>query len=227
MHLYDQEADLGKIEGLFAPRWPDVFRNLADSRRKKNLARYLAIQHLRHPSRLAHIERQNQSMLELLSKTPEDTEKVEMQLLDGTIYTVKIADYRNYLHDRSEREAVFLWMMRASTEDLAKILFERKWGIIESEDPHFVTSDCPLTLSRGDSQRRVFGFRTPGTEIFFPITPHALLVISDAWPYDSACIERTNFSKISAQSDWPFNLPQLKSASRFIFSSTQTIPGIF
>ncbi|MEO5913760.1 MAG: DUF4238 domain-containing protein [Luteolibacter sp.] len=226
LQAFDQEADLGKLEALFAPRWSDLFENIADPRRKKNIARYLSIQHLRHPSRLEENKKRNFAMLELLSRAPEAQEKIEIQTLDGITSIVRIKDYRDFLQDPSQNHSIFIWGMRSLTEELSEILFQRRWGIVESPSPFFVTSDSPLKLWRGGAKSPTFGFRTPGTEIFFPITPQKLLVISDAWPHDSSHISQKDFPAFARMTPIPFNVPQIQAAKRFVFSATPLIPGI-
>jgi hypothetical protein len=59
-------------------------------------------------------------------------------------------------------------------------LFERKWVLVKAPEgsPGFVTGDHPvsLTWSEPPSGPRPLGLRTPGTRIFFPITPKLAVV---------------------------------------------------
>jgi hypothetical protein len=65
----------------------------------------------------------------------------------------------------------FLRAMHSTVQDIAEVLIARRWGIVCSEKPSFATSDCPVIFNRGTCQRRVFGFRTPGTKMLFPCSP--------------------------------------------------------
>ena len=69
-------------------------------------------------------------------------------------------------------------------EDIAEILFARKWGVIFSDAPYYITSDQPVVLARGSSRRKKFGLGTRGTVITFPICPWKQLRISDEFTED-------------------------------------------
>jgi Protein of unknown function (DUF4238) len=83
-------------------------------------------------------------------------------------YTVEVAN-----------EAQIATEMQAFDHALPS-LFERKWVLVKAPEgsPGFVTGDHPvsLTWSEPPSGPGPLGLRTPGTNIFFPITPKLAVV---------------------------------------------------
>lgn len=62
-------------------------------------------------------------------------------------------------------------------EHVLPALNERKWMLVKAPEgsPGFVTSDHPVSLI-GPPGQREFGLKTPGTRIFFPLTPGLAVV---------------------------------------------------
>lgn len=124
---------------------------------------------------------------------------------------IPLADIRAHLKkEESGINESFLLAMHNSIDDIADIFLKRKWGVFVSESPVFITSDCPMTLWRGDSLKPNFGFGTPGTQITYPLTPYKLLMIQDSFEEDGLSYP---LQDIGGLNDGP-----RISASRFYFS---------
>ena len=111
---------------------------------------------------------------------------------------LRAAEIMKTFHAENTQSA-FVNMMPDQVELISEILVSRRWGIVFSETPVFVTSDYPVVLYRGTSPKASFGFATPGTMIFFPVSPTRTVVIDDSWQYDFAHYKLTNpdaFNKI-------------------------------
>ena len=54
---------------------------------------------------------------------------------------------------------------------------EKRWSMIIADSDAFVTTDKPVGLKH--QTRPVFGFRTPGVIVSFPVSPTRLLVMDD------------------------------------------------
>ena len=150
----DTERQLAEIEATYAKVWPNKFREAADFETRKNLARFVATLWLRNPDR-------------------RPTAAAAHRRVYGS---------RGVLTDKNAIQDTFLVSMKANTEWLADILVRRRWGILCTEDPFFVTSDSPVVLTQGDAPDGPSGFfDTPGTQVSFAISPMLMLFIDDHW----------------------------------------------
>jgi len=117
-------------------------------------------------------------------------------------------------NDRDTIQTQFLRLMPHTMMEIAEVLVKRRWGIIFSDWPAFVTSDCPVVLCRGMSTKTNFGFGTPGTNILFPISPTRLLAIDDRWDYEFAHYKLTKpdiYNRIIA-----------RAAHRFVYAHNES-----
>lgn len=106
-------------------------------------------------------------------------------------------------------KSTFLRHLPDLIQDLAEVLVQRKWGIVFSERPAFVTSDSPMVLHRGTATKQSIGYGTAGTQILFPISPTRLLAICDDWPHAFAHYKLANLDI--------FNCILARAATRFVF----------
>ena len=179
------EKDLASIESLYAPAWPGIIDRAQDSRTRRNLARFIALTTLRHPQHQAAVQRVNANLRRAVKDIPSD-QTVEFHEANET-FSCLAGDILNGTNDDKETiRSTFLRSMHESVEDIAEALFRRRWGVIFSEHPAFVTSDCPVVLDRGACRKPALGFGTAGTLVLFPFCPKRLLVIDDLWPHDFA-----------------------------------------
>ncbi len=193
------EDDLAEIESGYAEIWPGIIDRAMNIQTRHNIARFIALMFIRHPQRRETVRMMNETWREIVQGLATEAE-VEITA-EGRVGKIRVQD----VLDETKNEFVgsgFLKQMRETLEHIAKTLMARRWGIVFSEKPAFVTSDCPVVLDRGSCQRQVFGFRTPDTLILFPCSPTRLLVISDDWPQKFAHYKLTNadvFNRIIAE----------------------------
>ena len=210
---FDFEGELSTVEGLYSSRWLDFFNDTTNPRTKMNISRFIALFHLRNPIQRETIREVNAGFRALVERVG-DQEKIDFITPDGKTLSVRTQDIRNFTTDTPINiKTGFLVQMRTAVEDLAKVLFARKWGVIYAPDsaPVFITSDCPVVLHRGTSTRENFGFRTPGTEITFPISPSKMLKISDRFEQDGLHYPLLRLGDL--------NEGTVMTAERFIFSA--------
>ena len=174
-----------KIESLFAKVWPGIIDRAEDTKTRINIARFIALMNLRHPNEKQNIQTVNKAFRDAVSKHSPD-EEVEF-VIKGKSIIVRVDEVLKFTNnDRDTIQTQFLRLMPHTMMEIAEVLVKRRWGIIFSDWPAFVTSDCPVVLCRGMSTKTNFGFGTPGTNILFPISPTRLLAIDDRWDYEFA-----------------------------------------
>lgn len=115
--------------------------------------------------------------------------------------------------DRYVTQTSFLILMRRLVADLSEVLFKRRWGVVFSSEPAFLTSDCPVVLCRGTCEKRTYGYGTPGTRVLIPFSPTRLLVIDDSWPHE--------FGHYKLADSNIFNELLVTGAIRFMYSFRQ------
>jgi len=174
-----------KIESLYAGVWPKIFDRAENLKTRENLARFIALMALRHPKEKQAVRTVNKLFRETVSGLPPEQE-VEF-VVEGKSISIRVDEVLKLASDdRDTIQSQYLRNMPHTVMDIANVLVKRRWGIIFSDSPIFITSDCPVVLCRGLSAKTYFGFGTPGTSILFPICPTRLLAIDDRWPHEFA-----------------------------------------
>ena len=201
-----------KIESLYAEVWPGIIDRAEYIETRKNIARFVALMELRHPKEKQTLRTVNNAFRGAVSGHSPD-EEVEL-VIEGKSAIMRVDEILKFTsNDRDTIQSQFLRSMPHVVMDIAEILVKRRWGIIFSDSPAFITSDCPVVLCRGASTKTNFGFGTPGTNILFPICPTRLLAIDDRWPYEFAHYKLTKpdiYNRIIA-----------RGAARFVYAHNQ------
>jgi hypothetical protein len=179
------EKIMAKIEGHYASKWPDICDRAEHPDTRKNIARFVALMALRHPESEAQVRHLNASFRAAVSgMAPDDTISIEHGTQSAVCTVAEVLQGTG--EDKDTIKSAFLRLLPAQIESIADVLVQRRWGIVFSDSPAFVTSDYPVVLHRGTATKKNIGFRTPGTQILFPISPTRLLAIADEWPHDFA-----------------------------------------
>jgi hypothetical protein len=77
--------------------------------------------------------------------------------------------------------AISLTALSPAVEKVRPLLMSRNWRLVRLlREPGFVIGDQPVTLKAGRRLAPEIGFGTPGVEVFMPISPRTLLLITDA-----------------------------------------------
>ena len=211
----NQEAALSKLEGIFDSRWPEIFNGTIDPVTKMNLARFIALMHLRHPRRKEQVRKVNALFRKMVQLTG-GKDLIHIRGVNGEDLTIRKSDIESYASDTAENTKTgFLNSMRRSVEDIAEILFARKWGVIftDGAETAFVTGDCPVVLQKGTCTRATFGFGTPGTVVTFPISRSRMLRIADDFAEDGLHYPLLQLGDL--------NDGTVRAADRFVFSATE------
>jgi hypothetical protein len=125
-------------------------------------------------------------------------------------------EYRSW--GRNEHDQFFADTVESEATHLAKILMDKRWSIVFSEDGAFITSDNPVVLQH--ESRTTFGFDTPGSLVTFPLGPKRLLIINDmnAQPPDQ-------YYPLRPASEGGLNYGIWTSSSRFMITG-RPVPAV-
>lgn len=170
---------------------------------------------LRHPDYELNTKVLHEKMVKLCEQQPKDekghplmsfiTDKDEEIPFDTTDYD----EYKSA--DENELKKMFASQILPTAKNLGEILFKKQWSIYCCEKPVFFTSDKPVVQIH--PERKTFGVRTPGVEIFFPISPYRMLRMNDR--ADKAPDGFYNFLEAGAAG---FNFYTIGNATRFLLS---------
>ncbi|MGD1018262.1 MAG: DUF4238 domain-containing protein [Verrucomicrobiia bacterium] len=208
-----EEEDLSRIESIHAKVWPEIFDRAANSETRRNLAIFLALLFLRHPTRKSDIGRIRDEIREAVSHlSPETQIEVSVKERTGEFSVGEILRHTD--GNQNAISSAFIDCMHSGLDMVANALFERPWGVLCSERPMFLTSDSPITLWRGTATKENLGLRIRGTEVTFPISPTRLLVIADYWPHE--------FALYPVESADDFNSGLVHGATRFLFADSRS-----
>ena len=180
---FDMEQKLEKVESLLGRIWPilaDGFIEFSDEV-KKGLGLFLATLYLRHPSQIDLQRNIHEQLLHLFDSMPQDANgrpAVSEFLMNGKNYPLDNSGWDKWRKAEAEdHKHSFVRAIEAHAHLLATHMLQRRWSVVFSEKPVFITSDKPVLLLH--SKRERFGVATPGVRIFFPFSPTRVLVIDD------------------------------------------------
>jgi hypothetical protein len=192
------EKKLADLESIYAPSWPKMVDRAGNIRTRKNVARFIALMDARNPRRkklltntVAYFQKKADQM--------KPDEKIEIVGQSKTVL-LRPAEIKETFNAENTQSA-FVNLMSEQAELISEILANRRWGIIFSDTPAFATSDSPVVLYRGTCTEASFGFATPGTMIFFPVSPTRMILIDDSLQLDFGLYTTANpdaFNKIIA-----------------------------
>lgn len=199
------------IENIYARFWPEIVDRAEDLRTRKNVARFIALMSVRNPRRRGWLKSMTAYFRDLASKMQPD-ETIEIV---GQNKTVRLRAQKIMESFQAENtQSAFLNLIPEQIELISEILVNRRWGVIFSPIPAFVTSDHPVVMDSRTSPKNGFGFATPGTIVFFPASPMRMIVIDDSWQYD--------FAHYRLKSPDIFNRIVTEAAVRFVYADKES-----
>lgn len=179
------ESKLSALESTLAQIWPllaDGYVDLAhDESIRKGVSLFVSIMHLRHPDtleELSNIHRQMVEMYEQAPKKSDGTPEIDAIEINGAVCefdTSKWHEYRNW--GKNDHHSFFAAQVRSEAIFFAELLLKKRWSVIFSKKPLFITSDKPVVKQH--QFKKKFGFGTEGSIISFPLSPTRLLVMDD------------------------------------------------
>lgn len=180
------DDDLEGVEMLLAQFWSEIstdFIDLANESIRKALSLFIATNYVRHPANIRtvkEIHRQLLQFYEALPKNSEGTPDISSFSFNGKEYPLDTSDWHSYRKlDENDHHHFFVKRIRADAGHLAEIILQKRWSVVFTDKPHFITSDKPVILQNFEKER--FGFGTAGSIISFPLSPTRLLIMDDRY----------------------------------------------
>lgn len=179
------ESKLADYENLLKGIWPQVAGDFVDfdgdKPIRKGLALFISLLFLRHPRRLdetEYIHRQLREQFDAMPKDQNGVPAVNEIKHKGVVSQFDPSGWEQYRDAGPEDlKRMFVGNIKRDATYLAEILMQKRWSVIYSERPVFITTDAPVMML--NSARERFGFTTPGTVVSFPLSPTRVLMIDD------------------------------------------------
>lgn len=134
----------------------------------------MAILLLRHPSNMEIYEVMHSNLVQLIDSGPKGDRglpEIEGLEINGKSYPLDNSNnwgkYKTW--EKNDHHHFFVSMVNSQAHWLANLLMRKRWSIIFSDKPVFITSDNPISKQHGKKEK--FGFNTPGATILFPLSP--------------------------------------------------------
>jgi hypothetical protein len=177
----DTEVWMSGWEGHFAKVWPDIVDRCDNPRTRANVARFIGTLVARHPKTRNFVQELN-TFFQRAAVGKTDDEQIVFLNKDSES-KLRVSEIREFaLTDPDTVRTDFIRLMPRASKAAAEALMSRRWLVVVSEAPLFITSDNPVVTLRGSCWRPKYGLGAPGTIINFPISPWRFLVLADEWP---------------------------------------------
>jgi len=212
------EDKLSDLESMLAPIWPSLAEGYVDLKNqsiRKALSLFVAALCLRHPDTSEQCKDIYRHLMHIYDRAPKDLDgipDIEYIEISGEKYRFDTRDWDDYKNWKdNDHHKFFVDSVHSHTIEMATIFLKKRWSIIVSDTPSFITSDKPV--SKEHLREEKFGFGTKGTIITFPLSPTRLLIMDDMHEQPSG-----EYYPISAEGPGIYNFLIWRSASRFMVS---------
>lgn len=193
-HLYTPACPEGKrdwktddkltdLENLISKVWPAIandYVDLSDKHIRMAVSLFVATLILRHPSNIEKVRKIHHMMVSVWEHAPKDSEgrPCSAFLHKGKEYELDNSDWHKYKRASDyDHQIFFTSLIESEAAVIAKLLMEKRWSVVVSESPVFITTDSPVISENQERER--FGLGTKGTFITFPLSPTRVLCMDD------------------------------------------------
>ncbi len=216
---WELESKLNGLESLLASIWPSIaegFIDLQNESIRKSIALFVSVMHLRHPDGLKEATELHHHLVQIIKEAPkkvDGTPEISFVQVNGESHEFDTSDFQDYYDwSGNDHHRFFVSTIHSEAKFLAKILLKKRWSVIFSDTPVFVTSDRPV--EKQHQTKKTFGFGTEGTIISFPLSPTRLLIMDDKHGEPAS-----QYYPLKNNDDaGPFNLLIWRNGSRFMIS---------
>ena len=206
LRIWSLESKLQDLEYLLAQIWPafaEEFIDLDAESIRKAVALFVAVLYLRHPSNIEVVTHLHQQLASIFEKAPRGADGaplINAIEIDGKRLPFDSSGWQNYKKwNKTDHHRFFVSVVQSEAIVLATMLLKKRWSVICSGNPVFVTSDNPV--SKQHQSRPVFGFGTEGVVVTFPVSPTRLLVMDDLFEQPAG-----QYYELSNSGPGPYNL---------------------
>lgn len=212
------ENRLSDLETLLSVIWPTLAEGYADlswEPLRKAISLFASVLHLRHPNSLIQCFDTHEHLVKQFNQLPkklDGTPNIAFVEINGKILEFDTSDWHEYESWKKEdHQQLFCDSVQANTGHLAELLLKKRWSIIFSEVPVFITSDNPVCKNHLEKEK--FGFGTEGTIVTLPLSPTRLLIMDDNHKEPAG-----QYYPLHTDGPGPFNLGIWRSSNRFMIS---------
>lgn len=182
---WTMEDRLANLEALVAPIWPEVASGFMDlngsTSLRKAIALFVSTLHFRHPLSRQRVAQTHSKLIGLFEDFPKDEHgnpKVLLLDRDGSPKVIDNSNYQQWSNaGPDDLHQMFVDSISDHSGEFAQMLLEKRWSVVFTDDPVFITTDTPVSIVNG--HRTPFGITTPGTVLSFPLSPTRILMMDD------------------------------------------------
>lgn len=221
--LWELEEKFADTESLLNWIWPVLAEGFidphGDESMRRGLALFISLLHLRHPRRLTETERIHARLVRSYDLCPKDdygNPDVREMEVNGVWRPFDASGWPRYKAANAEdKKQMFVDAIRQNAVHSAELLMKKRWSMVFSEDPVFITTDTPVVLLH--LTHETFGLSTPGTIVSFPISPTRVLMMDDRHGEPKG-----QYYRLAEAGPVPANITAWNACDRFMISSRPT-----
>lgn len=213
------ESKLQDLETMLSSVWPPLANGYVDLMKyefvRKLVALFVSVMHLRHPDNITESIKIYSRMIQLFEEAPkkqDGTPDIDVIEINGKIYETDTSGWDEYKNwNKNDHHRCFANMVHSQAMFLTELLLKKRWSVIVSDEPAFVTSDKPVVKQHKTKEK--FGFGTEDTIISFPLSPTRLLIMDDLHHEPAG-----QYYPLYNNDPGPFNLLIWRNCTRFMVS---------
>lgn len=200
----ETEEKLASLESILSQVWEQLANDYIDLDNiyvKKALALFLATLILRNPKMIDEIKDIHQAIVNWFENLPAEEKPPDL-----------IAEFDEYKSaSKNSFQEFFVKHIHSDAILIARLLLAKRWSILVSDEPVFITSDNPVAIV--NDKHKTYGIKTKGTVIFFPISPTRLLWLDDLYNEP-----KNQYYPLECQDARSYNMLIWMNAPRYMFS---------
>jgi hypothetical protein len=220
---WDMEDRLENLESVLSKIWSALATDFIDLNSNQAIRKILALfsstLYLRHPERILDVTNIHAHLISMYDQLPKDENgnplitEVEYK---GDIHPFDNSGYWDFKVTGPDRmRQMFVDNLKTNAIWFAEALMEKRWSIVFAEEPVFITTDTPVVVS--NAKCATFGINTPGTVVYFPLSPTRVLIMDDRHDQPNG-----RYYPLTDRGPAPFNLTAWHFCERFMISPRQT-----
>lgn len=181
----EMECRPADCESAMSGIWPQLATDFVDldgdQSIRKGLALFISLLFLRHPRRLEETEEIHRQLIEQSDAVPKDDNgnpAIDEIKHKGVVRKFDASGWQRFKGAGPEElKRMFVGNIKRDATYLAEILMRKRWSVVFSDRPAFITTDAPVVILHSTKER--LGFATHGITVSFPLSPTRVLMMDD------------------------------------------------